>query len=666
MRWIRTMLAAWGVALSAIGPGAIPAVAQVQQAPAATPAAIPPAAPAASGARPLTREDVDSWLDGFLPYALQTGNIAGAQVVVVKDGQILTARGYGYADVATRRRVDPLRTLFRPGSVSKLVTWTAVMQQVEAGRIDLDADVQRYLDFRLPAHEGGPVTMRQLMTHTGGFEEAAKRVIFFDPKKNQSLERYLKWSSPAIIYRPGSTPAYSNWATALAAYVVERVSGQPFDAYVEQHIFAPLGMRTASFRQPLPAALKPLMSSGYTLGSDTAGPYEFVGPAPAGSLAASGDDMARFMLAHLNGGALNGVRILRPETARTMHTSATTLLPPLNRMMLGFFETNINGRRVIAHLGDTTQFHTALHLFMDDGVGLYLSVNSTGRQGAAGAVRAGLFEEFADRYFPGAAPATRVPAAEAKAHAAAMAGNWLNSRRFGSSFMAIAQLLGQTRVTVDDKDALLIPDLKGRDGAPRRWVEIAPYVWADPFSHERLAAKLVDGRVVRWSISGISPFMVFDRAPAAISASWLVPAFYAAMAVLLLTVLLWPVRALVRRHFAAPLALTPAALRAHRASRIAALLAGGAMVAWLVTISLLSSGVPNLSGGFDPWLMTLQILSAIAFPGAVLLLGWNLYVTWREGRRWPAKLWAVLLLLSALVLLWVAVAFKLFALTVQY
>ena len=114
-----------------------------------------------------------------MPYALGQADIAGAVVVIVKDGQVLTQRGYGYADVATRQRVDPATTLFRVGSISKLFTWTAVMQLVEQGKIDLDADVNRYLDFKIPPFAGRPITMRNLMTHTSGFEDVFKGGIRF-------------------------------------------------------------------------------------------------------------------------------------------------------------------------------------------------------------------------------------------------------------------------------------------------------------------------------------------------------------------------------------------------------------------------------------------------------------------------------------------------------
>ncbi|MGI8495981.1 MAG: serine hydrolase domain-containing protein [Gemmatimonadaceae bacterium] len=258
------------------------------------------------GAAVLSAQDVDAWLDGYMPYALKTGDLAGAVVAVVKDGQILTTRGYGYSDVAKRTPADPKLTLFRPGSVSKLFTWTAVMQQVELGKVDLDADVNRYLDFKIPPRDGKPVTMRQLMQHVAGFEEQAKDIMSSDPKKTPAFDVLLKRWTPHRIFEPGTTPAYSNYGASLAGYVVQRVSGEPFDRYVEKHIFAPLGMTHSTFRQPLPAELAPFMSKGYGVASKPPKGFEIVGPAPAGALSSSGEDMARFMIAHLQNGAYQG------------------------------------------------------------------------------------------------------------------------------------------------------------------------------------------------------------------------------------------------------------------------------------------------------------------------------------------------------------------------
>ena len=602
-----------------------------------------------------------------MPYALASGDLAGAVVTIVKNGAVLSARGYGYADVAKRKPIDPYRTLFRPGSVSKLFTWTAVMQQVEAGTLDLDADVNRYLDFTIPPYAGRPITLRQILTHTAGFEEQAKYIIFYDAKHIKPLDRYLKQWVPTRIYAPGTTPAYSNWATTLAAYIVQRAAKQPFDAYVEQRIFAPLGMRYSTFRQPLPAALAPHMAVGYPRASVPAEPFEIVGPAPAGSMSASGVDMARFMLAHL----ANGRGLMRPETAAMMHQSPLarvdpkSLIPPLNRMELGFFETNINGREVIAHLGDVSNFHTSLHLFLADGVGLYVSFNSGGDAGAAGKVRTALFQDFADRYFPSTVRDGRVDAKTAAAHAEAMTGLWRNSRRASSSFLSLVYLLGQTKVAAD-KDGLVIPDLKRPGGGVRRWVEIAPWVWRDRDGHERLAAQVVDGRVVRWSFDGASPFMVFDRVPAGEASSWILPLLYVSLGILALTFLYWPATWFLRRRYKSELAVSGRARQAYRATRIMAGLDLLVLVGWLVTVSMLFAEVSRLTDASDWVLWLLQIAGAIVFVGAVGIAGWNAWLTWRDGRRWPRKLWNTLVFLATLFVLYVAVAFNLIAMTVNY
>jgi len=626
----------------------------------------PTAAPviAQGGAHQLTSEDVYAWLDGYMPYALHSGDLAGAVVTVVKDGQVIASRGYGYSDIAKRKPVDPSLTLFRPGSVSKLVTWTAVMQQVEAGRINLDADINRYLDFRIPPRNGQPITMRQIMTHTAGFEEANKGLITYQAEDVVPIGSYLKRYIPPRAYDAGTTPAYSNWATTLAGYVVERVSGMNFDDYVEQRIFRPLDMKTATFRQPLPANLAPLMSLGYPQASVKPKGFEVVVAAPAGSLSASGLDMAKFMIAHLE----NGRGILSPQTAAMMHDSPLdrvnprSLIPPLSRMELGFFETNVNGREVIGHLGDTNQMHTSLHLFMNEHVGFYVSFNTAGREGAAHVLRGQLFQDFADRYFPSTVRDGRVDAATAAQHARNMVGYWQVSRSSLTNFVNILNLIGQIKVTTDAEGHLLVPGLKGASGAPLHWVEIAPYVWRDANGHDRLAAQVVNGKPVRWSFDLIAPFMVYDRVPAMRSAGWLVPALYASLAVLLLTVLYWPTGWFVRRRFKTPTPLAGRSLRAARASRIMALASLLVLGGWFWLISaIFGEGAPG-----DVVLVLLEIASVIVFVGAVGITAWNVAVLFRDDRHWTRKLWSVLLLLAALIVLWAAWSYSLLTITTHY
>jgi CubicO group peptidase (beta-lactamase class C family) len=625
-----------------------------------------PVGPPTPTAPQLTRADVEAWLDGYLPYALQRGDIAGAVVVVVKDGEILVEKGYGYADVAKHREVDPRRTLFRPGSVSKLFTWTAAMQLVEQGKLNLDHDVNEYLDFKIPPAFGKPITLRNIMTHTPGFEEVDKNLIVSDSTGIKSLEAFLKDWTPHRIFPPGQVPAYSNYATALMGYVIQRVSGEPYDDYIERHIFGPLGMEHATFRQPLPDRLKADMARGYQVASGEAKPYEVVIPAPAGSLAASGHDMGRFMIAHLQNGRFGSAEILKPETAKLMHTTPLTILPRVNRMLLGFYETNRNGRRAIAHGGDTYWFHSDLHLFIDDGVGLFISMNSPGKEGAAGPVRNALFDQFTDRYLPGETADGRVDPKTAEEHARLMAGHYDNSRRSQSSFLSIAGLIGDVKVIANADSTISLPLLDGLNGEPKKWREVSPLIWREVDGKSWLAAKLEGGKVAMFTGDEISPFMVFLPTPWWRSSVWLLPLLELSLAVLLLTLLLWPTAALVRRHYRTPFALEGEQASAHRLVRIAVALTLLALLGWFGLFSVINSSGPAVSSRLDPWVWLLHLASLIAFIGAAVIAVWHCRVVWRGRRRWPARLWSVMLAVSTLTVLWVALVFKLIAFNVHF
>jgi CubicO group peptidase (beta-lactamase class C family) len=623
----------------------------------------PGSASAAPPAPALSAVDLEAWLDGFMPYALRRGDVAGAVVVVVKDGQVLLAKGYGYADVKTRRPVDPETTLFRPGSVTKLITWTAVMQQVELGRIDLDRDVNTYLDFRIPPFHGAPVTMRNLMTHTGGFEDSLKNILSDDPPP--PLGAFLKSRIPARVFAPGKVPAYSNYGASLAGYIVQRVSGEPFDAYVERHVFAPLGISHASMRQPLPAALRPAMSSGYARASEPAKAFEMLGLAPAGSASISGADMARFMIAHLQDGAFEGKRIMGPQTARAMHdTPLTTVSPALDRMLLGFYEMDRNGRRIIGHEGDSRLFHSALELYPDDHVGLFLSLNSLGSDNAAYAIRTGLEEGFADRYFPGPAPKGAVAPEIARRDAKAIAGVYDGSRREQTGFLSLGYLLMQAKVTADADGRITASPAIGLDGEAKQLEEIAPFAWRAVGGQERLAARVVGGKVVMWSDDEDSPSTVYTRTPWPRDGRWLVPALGASVGALLLTAVLWPVSALVRRRYGASFPLLGQAARSYRWVRIGAAAASLLMLAWLATIGAMAAAF-YFSSKLDPWILALHLSSIAVFPIAAAVGLWNLWIVWTTRRGWRgafARVWSLILASSCLILLWVALDFHLIGL----
>src|SRR5208283_4976803 len=184
---------------------------------AATPAAV---APAQSATTPeMTAVDLEVFLDGLMPAQLEREDIAGAVVAVVKDGQVRFAKGYGYSDMAKRTPVTPDATLFRIASISKLFVWTSVMQLVEQGKLDLNRDVNDYLDFKIPPAYGKPITLRNLMTHTPGFEETGKDSAVADAQHLFPIDHYLKHHLPERIFPPGVVPAYSNYGAALAAYI---------------------------------------------------------------------------------------------------------------------------------------------------------------------------------------------------------------------------------------------------------------------------------------------------------------------------------------------------------------------------------------------------------------------------------------------------------------
>ena len=388
------------------------------------------------------------------------------------------------------------------------------------------------------------------------------------------------------------------------------------------------------------------MAKGYRVASDKAEPFEYVGPRPAGAMSASADDMAHFMIAHLQEGEYHGNRILSAAVAAMMHNSPyADGIGPINRMELGFFETNINGREVIAHLGDTDWFHTSLHLFLKDNAGLYASFSSTGKEGAVQTLRNQLFQDFADRYFPAAVPHPVTALVDAKtqaAHAALMSGTWTVSRRADTNFLAGLEFLGQTKVAVN-KDGELVLPFPGPNGKPRHWVEVSPFVWQDVNGHDRASAKLVDGRPVRFSFDFLSPFMVFDRTPWYSASSWLMPPFVVGLAALLLTTLTWPAAAIVRRRYHAPLALDPGAMRAYFWSRIGAVATIVALGIWgLFTLALVlkDTGTLGEASWIRCWSMA-QLLSIVAFIGGLAVMLWNLVAVWRGQRRWPAKVWSI-------------------------
>ena len=603
-----------------------------------------------SSVHELTAPDVAAFLDGVLPAQLQREDIAGATVAVVKDGKILFTKGYGYADVEKKKPVSPDETLFRPGSVSKLFTWTAVMQLVEQGKLDLDRNVNDYLDFKVPEAFGKPITLKNLLTHTPGFEEQVKD-LFSDHSEPPPLGQYMKTHIPRRIFSPGTVPAYSNYGASLAGYIVERVSGQPFNTYIDEHIFKPLGMNHSTFAQPLPASLTPLMSNGYRLGSDTPNPFETISPVPAGSMSSTATDMARFAIAHLGDGQLGDARILKPETARLMHSRLFALDDASNGMAHGFYEESRNGHRIIGHGGDTVYFHSDFHLILDAGVGFFVSYNSAGKGEAS--PRTMVWEAFLDRYFPYTPPAETLPAS-AKEDIKAVSGTYMLSRRSDSSFLKIASLLGQSVVTQVADGVIQVGQLNGPNGKPKRWREVSPMIFREENGQDKLVFKPdQNGRML---LILPYPFFIGQRVGLLESGKLLLTVLVISLSIMLLTLLCWPVAWLVRRHYGQKLELSRGARLTRLAVRLVFILD---LIFIIAMTALVFYGLSHLwvfSDRGNVWFYFVQGIGVLGTIGTLVVL-YNAVQSWRDKhKRIWGKAQATILALVALGFTWFAFA----------
>ena len=610
----------------------------------------------------MTAEDVETFLDGIVPLQLGLSDIAGATISVVKDGKLLFAKGYGYADVQKKQPVSPQETLFRPGSISKLFTWTAVMQQFEQGKLDLDRDVNEYLDFKIPDAFGKPITLKNIMTHTPGFEEQVKDLFSHAPV-SPNLGEYLKTHIPARIYPPGTVPAYSNYATALAGYIVERVSGRPFEDYVEENILKPLNMTHSTFKQPLPTGLAPFMSRGYRLGSDQPGEFEMINAFPAGSLSSSATDMAQFMIAHLQDGQLGEARILKPETVRLMHSRLFALDDAANAMCYGFYEETSNGQRIIGHGGDTIYFHSDLHLVLDQKVGFFISYNSAGKPVGIGASpRTNLWDAFLDRYYPHSVQAQ--PADGAKEAPKAVSGTYTLSRRGENSFIKLASLLGGITVTPAGDGDIEVSLLTGANGKPKRWQAVSPTTFIERDGQDKLIFKPDQNGKMQMILP--FPFFIGQSVGKLEDGKVLLAVLGVSLFVMLATLILWPIAWFVRRHYGHKLELTSSERLLRLGVRAVFLLDLIFVAAFLLLLTYGLTHLEILGSQGTKWFYLVQTIGVIGAIGTIVAV-LNALFSWRSKRKriW-GKIGATIMLLACLGLLWFSFAGNLLHFTSTY
>ena len=429
---------------------------------------------------PTDPAELEAFLDEELGREMEKHHIAGAAVSVVKDGELFLAKGYGDADLENKIPVDPEQTVFRIGSVGKLFTWTAVMQLVEQGKLDLDADINDYLDFRIPDTYPQPITLRHLMTHTSGFEDRWLDSVVSDTSEVIPAREWLVTYMPARVCPPGDCAGYSNYNAMLAGYIVAQVSGEPFDQYIQEHIFDPLGMVHSTAQSPMPPDLRSHASVGYTYedGGFQAFPDYTAQPAvwPSGAHQASVTDMARFMIAHLQNGRYSdantaGARILKEATARQMHSTAYTPDPRLLGAAYGFADMSDNGQRTLGHTGYFPPMSSLLLLLPEQNLGVFVAYNSEGGRDLTNQ-HTGFQRAFFDHYYPAPAVKPIQPPADFAERAGRFVGLYRLASWPATTFHKVTGLVGENAVEISDPgDGTLLLSYAGYEW---RFVEVEP------------------------------------------------------------------------------------------------------------------------------------------------------------------------------------------------
>lgn len=601
--WKRTGLAAL-LAVAALSFSGGPAIA-------AEPATVAVTAPATEPAPELTPEDVNAWLDGLVPAALNSSETPGAVVTVVKNGQVVTTRGYGYANVEKRTPMTE-DTVVRVASVSKIPTTIAALKLVEQGQLDLDVDINTYVDVPIERSFPESITLRHLLTHTAGFEEYRGDGATYEQGATFDLEKYILSDPPAQVFRPGSTPAYSNYGLNLVGYIVQTVTGVPFEQYLEQTVFAPSGMNSTTYHQPLPEDLVSRLTEGYETTGKAGKGFLTVDP-PSGGLSTTAADFAKFMNAQLDG------TLLSPELQELAWNAGLPSSYGGQAIGLGYFLGERNGHKTVGHGGDLEYHHSMMELFPEDNIGVFVNVNGDGKEVAGAALRDTLLKEFADRYLPSSGEPAKADDA-ARGRAEEVAGRYVSARSPQSNFFTVAEdlLPGSIMTIKATEDGGLI--LAGE----QYFRQIAPWVWSD----------LTDSFTISADPARDNPNLLMVGAMALIPASamnnFALPGFLTGLFFLIVASLAWPIGALRRKGQLDWLA---------RSARLGALAVLAALAGWATVL---------LGDPFAVNLTVVRISQVLQFLGALAIIPavWSFITAVRSRAGWSRYLSSALLVMG--------------------
>jgi CubicO group peptidase (beta-lactamase class C family) len=565
--------------------------------------------------------------DSAMTAAMARNHVPGGVLVAVRDTAVVLSRGYGVAD-DRGTRVDPARTIFRVASVSKVFTATAAMRLVEQGRIALDEDVNRHLrGFRLPGSSDPPVTLFHLLTHTAGFDDRNIARKARDPDGAVPLGAYLARRLPDRIQPPGRFLCYSNHGMALAGYLVEEVSEMPFAQFMHDSLFVPLGMTRSSFEP------RPMVPADLAVGHDDSDPprpvpYDYVQTAPASMMTSTGSDVARFMIAHLQGGEYRGRRMLGAAAVEEMHRRQFAQHERLPGIALGFWERFQNGERGLWHDGDGAGFASLLYLLPERGTGFFLAFDGSG----GGAAREEVLAALLDHFFPDERPVAPPPAfADAAREARRCAGTYAFNRYGHRGIERLVSLTNRIEVRVDSGGTL---SFRGN-----RFAAIAPGLFQRMDGRSFVAFDPAAGGSVRHMFTGGGIARVYERVPWYETAPAQAILLGGCILIFLAMLVSAPVAALLRRgraKLAGGSTLRPGPRRV--AIAVSALS--------LLFLAGLAAGIGSgLEYGVPPWFAAVMVLPPVLI-GAVIVCLLGARVVWtdpaaRRGWRFGYTLVAV-------------------------
>lgn len=343
-------------------------------------------------------KEVEAFADPLFADKMKKFNTVGSNFVVVKDGKVVLSKGYGYANKEKKVPVDK-DTVFQIGSVTKSFTALAAMQLVDQGKVDLKHDIQEYLgEMKVPNKTGKPLTMFDLLTYTSGVDlpDIVTDFSLEYLNKDISMKGYLNTHMPTVVRTPGEAYTYDNFGFMLAGYAVENISGMPYSQYMEKNVFKPLGMNKTSVRLT-PEVLSNLAAhygpSGELLPTIGFAPSE----KPEGSMASTGEDMAKYLIMHLNKGVFEGKEIVSKKSIDLMHTYqifADPTIPITTVGFEGYFNNLMNGQHVILKGGNVPGHSSLIAILPEKNTAFYMSYNNDSMMSLD------VYEAFMNHYFP--------------------------------------------------------------------------------------------------------------------------------------------------------------------------------------------------------------------------------------------------------------------------